>query len=189
MRITIRQLKSLISETVRTSHVPSVKSHKSELARLKKIIKEEIEDAAEEKRVAPETKAAAALSPEEAKMELEEILRDAPPELLQKLEDLVSNPKFREIKSKLNEGDSKSSLQLRRIDEAQIRRSDVGTWGLGVGITGTSLAMLVGVVQTDGLFAIPGVSPAALLTVAGLLAAATIGGIVGVIKSRKADLY
>jgi len=177
MRITIRQLKSFISEAVRTSHVPSVKSHKSELARLKKIIKEQIEDAAEEKKVDPITKEAAALSPEEAKMELEEILRDAPPELLQKLEDLVRNPEFREIKSKLNEGDSKSSL----------RRDQAGSFGLMTGVSGTSLAMLVGVVQTAGLFAIPGVAPAALLAVAGLLAAATIGGIVGVIKSRKAD--
>ena len=174
MRITIRQLKSVISEAVRTSHVPSVKSHKSELARLKKIIKEEIEDAA---KVDPITKDAAALPPEEARMELEEILRDAPPELLQKLEDLVRNSEFREIKSKLNEGDSKSS----------IRRDQVGEFGLMTGISGTSLAMLVGVVQTAGLFAIPGVAPAALLAVAGLLAAATIGGIVGVIKSRKAD--
>ena len=177
MRITIRQLKSVISEAVRTSHVPSVKSHKSELARLKKIIKEQIEDAAEEKKVDPITREAAALSPKEAKMELEEILRDAPPELLQKLEDLVRNSEFREIKSKLNEGDSKSS----------IRRDQVGEFGLMTGISGTSLAMLVGVVQTAGLFAIPGVAPAALLAVAGLLAAATIGGIVGVIKSRKAD--
>ena len=174
MRITIRQLKSFISEAVRTSHVPSVKSHKSELARLKKIIKEGIEDAAE---VDPITKDAAALPPEEAKMELEEILRDAPPELLQKLEDLVRNREFREIKSKLNEGDSKSSL----------RRDQAGSFGLMTGVSGTSLAMLVGVVQTAGLFAIPGVAPAALLAVAGLLAAATIGGIVGVIKSRKAD--
>ncbi len=48
MRVTIKQLKSLISEAVRTAHVPSVKNHKSELARLKKIIKEEVEKAVED---------------------------------------------------------------------------------------------------------------------------------------------
>jgi hypothetical protein len=47
MRITFRQLKSFISEAVRTAHIPSVKSYKSELARLKKIIKEGVEDAVE----------------------------------------------------------------------------------------------------------------------------------------------
>ena len=45
MRITIRQLKLFISEAVRTAHIPSFKRHKSELARLKKIIKEGVEDA------------------------------------------------------------------------------------------------------------------------------------------------
>ncbi len=183
MRITIRQLKSFISEAVRTSHVPSVKSHKSELARLKKIIKEQIEDAAEEKRVAPETKEAAALSPEEAKMELEEILRDAPPELLQKLEDLVRNPEFREIKSKLNEGDSRK----RSGGIIDVSRDDAPMLVASTAMNATTLASLVAVVQTAGLFGIPGVAPAALLAVAGLLAAMTIGGIVGTIKSLKAD--
>ena len=155
MRITIRQLKLFISEAVRTAHIPSFKRHKSELARLKKIIKEEIEDAA---KVDPITKDAAALPPEEARMELEEILRDAPPELLQKLQDLVRDPEFREIKSSLNEGEHTGALAVTAVAST------------------TMLAFISSMIAQYGINdPSSGMSPQAVMMLTGLLAATTIG--------------
>ena len=168
MRVTIKQLKSLISEAVRTAHVPSVKNHKSELARLKKIIKEQVEDAVsgkEEEKVDPITREAAALPPEQAKIELEELLRDAPLELIEKLKDMISDPEFKEKKAALNEGNTAG-------------------FAMAAGSAGLSLAWLSSMIAQYGLNdPSSGLSPQAIATLAGLLVAATGGSIMGAIHS------
>lgn len=170
MRVTIKQLKSLISEAVRTAHVPSVKNHKSELARLKKIIKEQVEDAVEEKKVDPITKEAAALSPEEAKIELEELLRDAPPELIEKLQDMVRDPEFRKIK--------------RDISLNENTHPSLGTAALGTALVAIPYAGLAALASHYGINDPQwGMSPEAVLTLIGLLGSATMAGITGTIIS------
>ena len=163
MRVTIKQLKSLISEAVRTAQVPSVKNHKSELARLKKIIKEGVEDAVSG--VDPITKEAAALSPQQAEKKLEELLRDAPLELIEKLKDLISDPEFKEKKAALNEGNTAG-------------------FAMAAGSAGLSLAWLSSMIAQYGLNdPSSGLSPQAIATLAGLLVAATGGSIMGAIHS------
>jgi hypothetical protein len=171
MRVTIKQLKSFISEAVRTAHVPSVKNHKSELARLKKIIKEQVEDAVNgkgEEKVDPITREAAALSPDQAKIELEELLRDAPPELIEKLKDLISDPEFKEKKAALSESDNRHT----------------GTFALAAASAGVPLVWLSSMIAQYGINdPSSGLSPAALATLVGLLAAGTLSGIVGAVHS------
>ena len=168
MRVTIKQLKSLISEAVRTAHVPSVKNHKSELARLKKIIKEHVEDAVSG--VDPITKEAAALSPEEAKIELEELLRDAPPELIEKLQDMVRDPEFRKIK--------------RDISLNENTHPSPGIAALGTALVAIPYAGLAALASHYGINDPQwGMSPEAVLTLIGLLGSATMTGITGTIIS------
>ena len=159
MKITVRQLKRLINEEVKQAKHKTLRENNSKLTvgKLKRLIKEQVQA-------------------EKAEEKLDIFLNKVGPEVIEKLEAMVSSPEFKAKKEEHSQDGLEEGLGADMIK--------VGGYTTA-GVSGMSLAWLTSMIAQYGLHdPHAGLSAGAITTLASLLAAGTVAGITAVVMGH-----